>query len=244
MECRNAAVRLEELCVVACLICCPQSSHFLRFVPADACARELFSASSSYAHVGDPNRARAARAACVCLLAVRQPAEALDYILLAEQLESSGDAPHLSVQTKFLKLKCALLSCALVLSDCCACRIQLEQGTDDEGALAALQALTQCVDFDIDFLYLAALVRYFRTCVSCEPFSHVQRTQESQSKNALRCAQEAYTLLYREVTTSGSVGAAKAAACPGYFAQLLVRARQMCACFICAPHFLPCSVIS
>jgi hypothetical protein len=59
----------------------------------------------------------------------------------------------------------------------------------------------QCADFDIDFLYLAAL--------------------ESQSKNALRCAQEAYTLLYRDVATPGSVGAAKAASCPGYYAQLL-----------------------
>jgi hypothetical protein len=74
---------------------------------------------------------------------------------------------------------------------------------DDEGALAALHTFTQCADFDIDFLYLAAL--------------------ESQSKSALRCAQEAYTLLYREVTTAGTAGAAKAASCPGYFAQLLVR---------------------
>ena len=88
-----------------------------------------------------------------------------------------------------------------------ACRVHLEQGMDDEGALAALHTFTQCADFDIDFLYLAAL--------------------ESQSKSALRCAQEAYTLLYREVTTPGTNGAAKAASCPGYFAQLLVR--RLCA---------------
>jgi hypothetical protein len=76
---------------------------------ADAGARELFSAASSYGRAGDPNRARAARAACLCLLALRQPAEALPYILLADQLESSEDAPQPSVQTKFLKLKCARL---------------------------------------------------------------------------------------------------------------------------------------
>ena len=137
-------------------------SHFIRFLPADAGARELFSAASSYAPVSDPNRARAARAACLCLLAARQPAEALDYALLAEQLEEGGDPPQLSVQTKFLKLKCGTNAvCTPPCLTCYACRIQLEQGVDDDAALVALQSFSQCADFDIDFLYLAALVRNF-----------------------------------------------------------------------------------
>jgi hypothetical protein len=37
--------------------------------------------------------------------------------------------------------------------------VLLEQGVDEEGALAALHGFTACADFDIDFLYLAALVR-------------------------------------------------------------------------------------
>jgi hypothetical protein len=47
--------------------------------------------------------------------------------------------------------------------------------------------------------------------------------QESQSKKSLRCAQQAYTLLFADVTTPGTAGAKKAAESPGYFAQLLVR---------------------
>jgi hypothetical protein len=47
--------------------------------------------------------------------------------------------------------------------------------------------------------------------------------QESQSKKSLRCAQQAYTLLFADVTTPGSAGAKKAAESPGYYAQLLVR---------------------
>ncbi len=46
------------------------------------------------------------------------------------------------MQTKFLKLK-----------------VLLELGPDEEGALAALQSFCSCADFDVDFLYLAALVR-------------------------------------------------------------------------------------
>ena len=100
--------------------------------------------------------------------------------------------------------------------------MHLEQGLDDEGALSALHTFTQCADFDIDFLYLAAL--------------------ESQSKSALRCAQEAYTLLYKDVVKPGSTGAAKAASCPGYFAQLLVRSSRSWFCvrahslFAASPH--------
>jgi hypothetical protein len=75
---------------------------------SDAAARELFSAASAFAPAGDPNRARAARAASLCLLALRQPEEALRYVELADALEAGdGGAPaHPSVQTKFLKLKC------------------------------------------------------------------------------------------------------------------------------------------
>ncbi len=84
-----------------------------RFPASDSGARALFSAASSYAASGDPNRARAARAACLCLLALREPAEALRYIDLADQLEHAGQgaasgaaAATPSVQTKFLKMKC------------------------------------------------------------------------------------------------------------------------------------------
>jgi hypothetical protein len=80
----------------------------------DAGARALFAAASSYAAAGDPNRARAARAACLCLLALREPAEALRYIDLADQLEAGGaegSAAAASVQTKFLKMKCARHVC-------------------------------------------------------------------------------------------------------------------------------------
>ena len=101
-------------------------------------------------------------------------------------------------------------------------RVHLEQGVDDEGALAALHTFTQCADFDVDFLYLAALVRDARLLPRL--CTHLNRAQESQSKSALRCAQEAYTLLYRNVSAPGSSGASKAASSPGYFAQLLVRA--------------------
>jgi hypothetical protein len=38
-------------------------------------------------------------------------------------------------------------------------RVLLEQGSDEDGALAALQSFCTCADFDVDFLYLAALVR-------------------------------------------------------------------------------------
>ena len=124
-----------------------------------------------------------------------------------------------------------------------ACRVQLEQGLDDEGALAALQSFTQCTDFEIDFLYLAALVR--DTCVHRVPRLLLTRsTQESQTKKALRCAQEAYTILYREVTTPGSSGAAKVASCPGYFAQLMVRFTELIALGgSLSLASLPCSVI-
>jgi hypothetical protein len=37
--------------------------------------------------------------------------------------------------------------------------VLLEQGGDEEAALAALHSFTTCADFDVDFLYLAALVR-------------------------------------------------------------------------------------
>jgi hypothetical protein len=57
--------------------------------------------------------------------------------------------------------------------------------------------------------------------------------QESQSKKSLRCAQQAYTLLFADVTTPGSAGAKKAAESPGYYAQLLVR---LCACAIVDSH--------
>jgi hypothetical protein len=42
-------------------------------------------------------------------------------------------------------------------------RVLLEQGDDEEGALAALHGFADCADFDIDFLYLAALVRAHMT---------------------------------------------------------------------------------
>ena len=38
---------------------------------------------------------------------------------------------------------------------------------DDEDSMAALHSFTQCADFDVDFLYLAALVRT-RTCLLFE----------------------------------------------------------------------------
>ena len=138
---------------------------------ADAGARELFSAASAYARAGDPNRARAARAACLCLLALREPAEAQRYITLADELEAGeggagGAPPHASVQTKFLQLKYAGAHAAAqrVCVDTLPFkrRVCLERGVEEESALAALRSFTRCPDFDVDFLYLAALVRWQR----------------------------------------------------------------------------------
>lgn len=139
-------------------------------------ALELFTAVMSYQLREDSNRPKAARAACLCHLALRQPAEALRYIRLADELESSGSP---SVQTKFLMLK-----------------VHLERSGDDEDALAALGAFTSCADFDSDFFLLAAL--------------------EAQSAQALRCAQQAYTLLYSTYS-----GCDAESAQPGHMAHLL-----------------------
>ena len=78
-------------------------------------ALELFTAVMSYQLREDGNRPKAARAACLCHLALRQPAEALRYIRLADELETAGSP---SVQTKFLLLK-----------------VHLERSGDDEDAL-------------------------------------------------------------------------------------------------------------
>lgn len=137
-------------------------------------ARQLFAAVMSYQLGEDFNRPKAARAACLCHLALRQPSEAMRYIRLADELESGGSP---SVQTKFLMLKA-----------------HLECGGDDDDALKALAAMTQCADFEPDFMLLAAL--------------------ESQSAQALRCAQQAYTLMYGQYSSSGSVP-------PGAMAHLL-----------------------
>lgn len=146
-------------------------------------ARELFSAAGAYMLPEDPNRARAARAACLCHLALREPEEASNYIALADQLEGA-DAGSPSVQTKFLMLK-----------------VTLEKSGDDEDALAALGGFTACADFDVDFLLLAAL--------------------EAQSKQALRCAQSAFTLLFTDACAPGSASALKVQNTPGYMSQLL-----------------------
>jgi hypothetical protein len=132
----NGATALFEAKDCACLCCMLRTRHMrmsplcaadsrCRFLPSDSGARALFSAASSYAASGDPNRARAARAACLCLLALREPAEALRYIDLADQLEhaGSGDAASgaaaatPSVQTKFLKMKC-VAACVRGLQPC------------------------------------------------------------------------------------------------------------------------------
>ena len=130
-------------------------------------SRELFAAVMSYQLAEDGNRPKAARAACLCHLALKQPKEALRYIRLADELESGGSP---SIQTKFLLMK-----------------VHLECGGDDEDALKALEAMTLCADFDPDFLLLVAL--------------------ESQSAQALRCAQQAYTLLYGHHSNSGTAPA-------------------------------------
>jgi len=94
-------------------------------------ARETFAAVLSLMLPEDASRARAARAACLCHLALREPQQAARYIELADQLErgEGGGGGGCSVQTQFLRLKCAL-----------------ELSGDDEAAVAALDSFALCAD--------------------------------------------------------------------------------------------------
>ena len=107
-------------------------------------ARELFSVVLSLPLPDDAvSRVRAARAACLCHLALREPQQASQYIALADKLErGEGDdsSSPCSVQTQFLRLKVAL-----------------ELSGDDDAALEALDSFSRCNDMLPEYWLLAAL---------------------------------------------------------------------------------------
>jgi hypothetical protein len=169
-------------------------------------ARRMFAAVLAFQLDSDTAKVRAARAACLCHLALREADAAERYIVLADELEAgAGDAQH-SVQTKFLRLKCAL-----------------ELGGDDDKVLQLLATFKDCADDELDFMLL---VRRGIPCCTFSPSlltwrSYSQAALEAQSKKALRCAQAAFSALFESAATPGSASAARVAASPGYISQLL-----------------------